>query len=48
MEEGLGEGGVDRQRIQSGLCADSSENDVELGLMSHEIVTRAQVGCPAN
>ena len=33
-----------RQRIQSGLCADSREPDVGLKLMNCEIMTRAEVG----
>ena len=36
---GGGAGGGGKQRIQSGLCADSSEPDVGLELMNREIMT---------
>ena len=42
-----GEGQREREgwRIQSGLCTDSRESDVELELTNHEIVTSVKVGC---
>ena len=36
------------QRIQSGLCADSSERDAGLELMNRGIMTRAKVGHSTN
>ena len=43
-------GGAERrgQRILSGLCTDSSEPNVRLELMNHEIMKWAEAGCSTN
>ena len=40
----VGEGQREGQRIWSQLCADSSESDVGLKLMNHEIMAWAKFG----